>query len=341
LWNDIARKYAIEGYDLINQVENLLRRLIADFMLINVGYDWHKSHIPASVEEREKHLKEETYSDYLYKTHFSDLKNILFEGQRDMNLRNIGQIQKFVETYISEKRTQISVDELKGVISKSLWEKHFSKDSNYKKKDLEDDLDKLNTLRNEIAHNQHISRETLGKIQTLSKKIIKTLNLEIDDLPNKSLTVEQQKFQVNTENIRIAERNIPLQGYLAEQALFEWYILKFGLTNVVLSTDDMGVDIMVRTTADKRIAVQTKSTTLNGFRQIRNQIAHGINLERLIPKNSSDYFEFHLAIILRDYTINSELIFAKELSNLLTSISQNIKLIVGYIDENNKFVQVI
>jgi hypothetical protein len=340
LWNDIARQYAIEGYTLINEVENLLRRLIANFMLTKVGYDYPKYHIPSEVGNRESHLKI-NYSDYLHQTYFSDLKTILFEGQRDFNFRNIGDIQKLVERYISENKKEITVNDLQGVISKSLWEKYFAKDTNYKKKDLEEDLEKLNVLRNEIAHNRHINIEKLGKIRTLSKKIIKTLNLEIDDLPNKSLTVEQQKFQVNTENIRIAEKNMTLQGYLAEQALFEWYILKFGLTNVVLSTDDMEVDIMVRTTADKRIAVQTESTTLNGFRQIRNQIAHGINLERLIPKNSSDYFEFHLAIILRDYTINSELIFAKELSNLLTSISQNIKLIVGYIDENNKFVQVI
>jgi hypothetical protein len=231
LWNDIARKYAIEGYDLINQVENLLRRLITDFMLINVGYDWHKSHIPISVENRDTHLKE-TYSDYLHQTYFSDLKTILFEGQRDMNLRDIGQIQKFVEACISEKKTQIPIDELKGVISKSLWEKYFSKDSSYKKKELEEDLDKLNSLRNEIAHNRHISRETLGKIQNLSKKVIKTLKLEIEDLPNKVLTPEEQNFQVHTETNRIAEYNPALQGYLSEKAVAEWYKSNFGSESV-------------------------------------------------------------------------------------------------------------
>lgn len=345
LWNDIARKYAIEGYDLINQVENLLRRLITDFMLINVGYDWHKSHIPISVENRDTHLKE-TYSDYLHQTYFSDLKTILFEGQRDMNLRDIGQIQKFVETCISEKKTQILVDELKGVISKSLWEKYFSKDSSYKKKELEEDLDKLNSLRNEIAHNRHISRETLGKIQNLSKKVIKTLKLEIEDLPNKVLTPEEQNFQVHTETNRIAEYNPLLQGYLSEKAVAEWYKSNYGSENVQskvkidFNENFRVVDIVITFSDKQQIGVEVKSTTISGFRQIRNQIAHGQNLERFIPKSVDLFKEFHLVIVLRDYSTSSDLTFANELALLLSGINPRIKLIFGFIGNSGNFEQI-
>jgi hypothetical protein len=345
LWNDIARKYAIEGYDLINQVENLLRRLITDFMLINVGYDWHKSHIPISVENRDTHLKE-TYSDYLHQTYFSDLKTILFEGQRDMNLRDIGQIQKFVEACISEKKTQIPIDELKGVISKSLWEKYFSKDSSYKKKELEEDLDKLNSLRNEIAHNRHISRETLGKIQNLSKKVIKTLKLEIEDLPNKVLTPEEQNFQVHTETNRIAEYNPALQGYLSEKAVAEWYKSNFGSesvqSNVKIDFNDSfrEVDIVITLSDKQQIGVEVKSTTISGFKQIRNQIAHGQNLERFIPKSVDLFKEFHLVIVLRDYSTSSDLTFANELALLLSGINPRIRLIFGFIGNSGNFEQI-
>jgi hypothetical protein len=345
LWNDIARKYAIEGYDLINQVENLLRRLITDFMLINVGYDWHKSHIPISVENRDTHLKE-TYSDYLHQTYFSDLKTILFEGQRDMNLRDIGQIQKFVEACISEKKTQIPIDELKGVISKSLWEKYFSKDSSYKKKELEEDLDKLNSLRNEIAHNRHISRETLGKIQNLSKKVIKTLKLEIEDLPNKVLTPEEQNFQVHTETNRIAEYNPALQGYLSEKAVAEWYKSNFGSesvqSNVKIDFNDSfrEVDIVITLSDKQQIGVEVKSTTISGFKQIRNQIARGQNLERFIPKSVDLFKEFHLVIVLRDYSTSSDLTFANELALLLSGINPRIRLIFGFIGNSGNFEQI-
>lgn len=342
LWNDIARKYAIEGYDLINQVENLLRRLIADFMLINVGYDWHKSHIPISVENRDTHLKE-TYSDYLHQTYFSDLKTILFEGQRDMNLRDIGQIQKFVETCISEKKTQILIDDLKGVISKSLWEKYFSKDSSYKKKELEDDLDKLNTLRNEIAHNRHISRETLGKIQNLSKKVIKTLKLEIEDLPNKVLTPEEQDFQVHTEINRIAEHNLTLLGYLAENAVSEWYKSNYGQDNVHTEArfNYNGIvkemDIIVIIDSVAQVGVEIKSLTISRFRQMRNQAEH---LERLIPKNIDAFREFHIVIVIRDYSVNSDLSFTNEIGKLLNELNSKVKLIYGFLDNNGKFEQI-
>jgi hypothetical protein len=106
LWNDIARKYAITGYEAINEVENLLRRLITSFMLINVGYDWYKFHIPKSVEDRDAHLKQ-NYSDYLHQTYFSDLKTILFEGQRDPQFRDIGEVQLYVQRAIAEKKNGI------------------------------------------------------------------------------------------------------------------------------------------------------------------------------------------------------------------------------------------
>ncbi|WP_448104059.1 hypothetical protein [Pedobacter panaciterrae] len=201
LWNDIARQYAIEGYSLLNEVENLLRRLIANFMLINVGYDWHKLHIPSEVERRDPQLKV-NYSDYLHQTYFSDLKTILFEGQREPNYRNIGDIQILVEKNISEGKDEIKIEDLKGVIAKSLWERHFSNATLYKKKNLEEDLERLNSLRNEIAHNRHIDRETLGKIQNISKKIIETLKLAIENLPDNILTNEEKDFQASSENLR-------------------------------------------------------------------------------------------------------------------------------------------
>jgi hypothetical protein len=343
LWNDIARKYAIEGYELINEVENLLRRLIANFMLINVGYDWHKSHIPLSVESRENHLKE-TYSDYLHQTYFSDLKTILFEGQRDFELRDIGQVQRLVEKHISEKKAHISIDDLKGIISKSLWEKHFAKDSEYRKKDLEDDLDKLNSLRNEIAHNRHISRETLGKIQNLSKKVIKTLRLEIDDLPNKILTTEEKKFQVETEISRIADTNPRVHEYMTTMAVVGWYRLQYGLEQihqeVRLSNDDKFIDIVIELDNNECIASEVKSTNFSGFRQIRNQIAHGKYIDRFLPKNLDTVKEFHIVFVIRDYIVGADLTFANELAQLFNSINPKVRVFFGVINENGIFEKI-
>ncbi|WP_413174885.1 hypothetical protein [Anabaena azotica] len=45
LWDDVGRIYAEKAYPLINEVENLMRKLISKFMLINVGMEWSKDTI--------------------------------------------------------------------------------------------------------------------------------------------------------------------------------------------------------------------------------------------------------------------------------------------------------
>lgn len=336
LWNDISRQYAVEGYSLINEVENLLRRLIGSFMLINVGYDWHKYHIPSEVENRDLHLKN-NYSNYLHQTYFSDLKKILFDGQRDINFRNIGDIQKLVERHISDKKQEINVNDLVGVISKSLWEKHFAKETNYKKKDLEEDLEKLNSLRNEIAHNRHITREALGKIQNLSQKIIKTLKLEIEDLPNKVLTPEEQFFQANREDARIAVDNPTLSNYLSELALIEWYKTLYGTENVVpinQAASDIGADILVRSNNGKEIGVEVR--LISALRLLYGRKTTLLRLTDILLKNSYKFDERHLVVIVKDYEQHKALLPQLELEEL-KEIAPGVKIIFGQLDEDNQF----
>ena len=342
LWNDVSRIYAIEGYSLINEVENLLRRLIASFMLTNVGYDYPKYHIPTEVENRDRHLKI-NYSDYLHQTYFNDLKTILFEGQREFNYRNIGDIQKIVEKHISEKKDHILIDDLKGVIAKSLWEKYFAKDSNYQKKDLEDDLDKLNSLRNEIAHNRHISRETLGKIQNISKRIIKTLKLEIADLPNKKLTVEEQNFQVFTENVRISETNYSMRGYLAEQAVANWYAIFYKGTVELVDgyKHDKVVDILVTLNDKKLIGAEVKNVSFKRINEVKHKFSNTLKGNLFFQKNLSDFYEFHFVIVLADSAEKFDFKAFDELNDMMSEVSQNIKLLVRYITDNGNFVPII
>src|SRR5205823_5170303 len=40
LWNELSAHYACKAYPLIHEIENLMRRLIANFMLVTVGREW-------------------------------------------------------------------------------------------------------------------------------------------------------------------------------------------------------------------------------------------------------------------------------------------------------------
>jgi len=345
LWNDISRKYAVEGYTLINEVENLLRRLIANFMLTKVGYDYPKYHIPNEVESRDNHLKV-NYSDYLHQTYFSDLKTILFEGQREFTHRNIGDIQRIVEKHISEKKKEISIEDLKGVISKSLWEKYFAKETKYKKENLEKDLEELNSLRNEIAHNRHINRDTLGKIKNLSNKIITTLNLAIEDLPNKALTANEQDFQIHAENIRIAELSSFYNNFPYEKLLINWYKINYEITSIeIVNEINKYFDFIIKTADGKTIGIEAKKVSHKMLKYNILEFSKIINSIRFA--NTIFHFsEFHYVIVLRNFKedfkdglINELKILGNQLMSSINIKIPDFKLIIGYFNDEEKFVQ--
>ncbi|OMP74505.1 HEPN domain-containing protein, partial [[Flexibacter] sp. ATCC 35208] len=335
LWNDIARKFAIIGYEAINEVENLLRRLITSFMLINVGYDWHKFHIPKSVEERDAQLKQ-NYSDYLHQTYFSDLKTILFEGQREPYFRDIGDVQLLVQKAIADKKESIPIRDLKGIIATSLWEKYFAKDSTYKKQDLESDLEKLNLLRNEIAHNRHINRETLGKIESISKKIIKTLKLEFEDLPNKQLTIQEQKFQIERETSRIKHITNNLRYF--EKILIDYYSAVYQVSEIRMldSGKDHGFDFLIKF-EDFIVAVILKQTNVNGLRYLGRNYIDGtyIKLENTFSILGVTHLD--IFVFLTDYSIEHEPFIMSEIKELRDNIDKMMHLIVGFIDDLGRF----
>ena len=338
LWNDVARHYAITGYSVINEVENLLRRLIANFMLTNVGYNYPKYHIPAEVANRESNLKT-NYSDYLHKTYFSDLKTILFQGQREYDFRNIGDIQRFVEKCISDGKTQIPIDSLKGVLSSSLWEKYFSKSTSYKQNDLESDLDKLGDLRNDIAHNRHISRERLGKIESISKRITTALELEIKDLPNKKLSATEQELQVAMENTRILNLNPIRKEHLIELAIYDWYTNLYSVENVQRvreGSDLFGLDMVIRKNNSERIGVDVKSYTISKLNQLRRTMYNDYFWQKYMPVNAPNITAFHLLIVLEDYTDDYDVSFLGDLQNHLNVHYSRLTVLVGHV-ENDKF----
>ena len=332
LWNDISRIYAVEGYALINEVENLLRRLITSFLLTRVGFDFPKHHIPSGVKNRADHLKVSD-ANYLHQTFFDDLKTILFEGQRAGNFENIGEIERLVQKLISEGRTEISIDELKGVIATSLWDKYFAAGTSYDKSKLQTDLDLLNGLRNEIAHNRHVNRQTLGKIQNLSEKIIKTLKLAIEDLPEKNLTVEEQEFQIDAENNRLTKAR---GGGFSEtvESVLDYYRNRYG-ASYVDEVDTLkrlfGVEFIVNQRDQKPIAVEILKVNSNVWAIDR------LNLSIEYQLKDDSYGEFHLVYVF----VDSDPIVQKEkLSRALVqlkSIKVPLRILQGVVDLFGKF----
>ena len=84
LWDEIGQNYAIKAYPLINEIENLMRKLISKFMLINVGMSWSQESIDHEILEKieNRHGEQDSYLDILQKTDFIHLSEVLFKKYR-------------------------------------------------------------------------------------------------------------------------------------------------------------------------------------------------------------------------------------------------------------------
>ncbi|HDU8399012.1 TPA: hypothetical protein RGQ54_004477, partial [Escherichia coli] len=121
LWDDIGRYYAHKSYPIINDVENVMRKLISKFMLINVGMAWSKETIhPDLVKKIEKFEEDDVYLNDLYKLDFINLSEVLFQKKRDITLDELDRI--LIKTNFDES----DKNKILKYVPKSNWEKYFS-----------------------------------------------------------------------------------------------------------------------------------------------------------------------------------------------------------------------
>lgn len=93
LWDDIGRYYATLAYPLINEIENLMRKLISKFMLVNVGMNWSKESIHNDLFSKIENFKDEAlYLNDLFKLDFIQLSEVLFKKKRDISLEDIDRL---------------------------------------------------------------------------------------------------------------------------------------------------------------------------------------------------------------------------------------------------------
>jgi hypothetical protein len=196
IWDDLGISNAKKAYPLINEVENLMRKLISKFMLINIGMDWIKGNSPADVISKVKssEIKNNLFYDDLYKTDFIHLSEILFKGYRLINVAEMDQlIKKAAET------GAVNIEELKSFIPKSNWERHFQKLINGTNEDeIKQKWEDLYLLRNEIAHNRFLEKSDLLKIEALSDFLRPILKKAIESLDQVKLSSDEKEITINS-----------------------------------------------------------------------------------------------------------------------------------------------
>jgi len=329
IWDDVGRIYAEKSYPLINEVENLLRRLIAKFMLITVGVNWSRDTIhPDLFKKIENFDDPEPYINDLYKLDFIHLKQVLFEKKRDISLDELDRLLS--RTVFSDE----DKEKIQRYVPRSNWEKYFSTLIDDRESSLEKKWELLYKLRNKVAHNRHVKKEEFESIKGLTSQIKEIIAKASAKLGEIDLNEEDRELIIYSYN---SDSPIAL-GYLAEKAVAEFYV-KSGYEITPVGSPGP-VDFYAAKDGTK-LAVDIKTVRPRHFvPAIRMAIDR--QLRSTIPKIDSGILtKLQIVAVLRDDDVNYPLsrLFAFVL-RITEEFGERIDVQIGRLNEDNAYVPI-
>ncbi|MBY8026376.1 hypothetical protein KW536_20570 [Vibrio fluvialis] len=327
IWDDVGRYYAEKSYPIINEVENLMRKLISKFMLINVGINWSEdTMLPDLVQKIESHDENDPYTNDLYKLDFIHLNQVLFEKKRDISLADFDKLLQ------KTKFDEVDQEVLKKYIPRSNWEKYFSELIDESENGLKEKWKILYKLRNKVAHNRYVKRDDYEKIKGLSSKIKAVIDKASSKLIEIDLSEEDRESIILTYN----QTSPSAISYLAEKSVLEYYVHQGYQVEVCdLHQERTPFDFIAKID-DSRVGIDVKIVRpRHMYVMLRNILRR--YLEIYMPSgilNSVD--KACIAIVIRDD--GEEKNFKPRLDDILDKISENgITVLIGKMDSENKF----
>lgn len=270
LFDGISQYYSCQSYPIIYEIENLMRKLLTKFMLINVGTKWHDTSVPddVSVSIKNKDTITSEESTYLYNVDFIQLKNFLFSekyiANRDKLIKTIKQ---------ASENNEVDLKKIKDLIPTSNWEKYFSKTIQIKEKELKDNWEKLYNLRCKVAHNRRFHKADYDELNNLVKKIKPVLEEAISSL---------QTININSsEKIRIEEQIVGNFNTELGNFISSWNKLENTLRELysdhkenTLKDENILLRKIIQYLKNNNIIDYYKFSKLIQLSNIRNEIVH-------------------------------------------------------------------
>ena len=286
LWDDLSFYYAQKSYPLIHEIENLMRKLITKFMLTNVGLGWIKDAIPEDLKEdlnKKRTISFEDNYNYLYEIDFIQLANFLFDEYRTIDAKSL--IEKLKGATSVE---EISIDELKGFIPKSNWDRYFSGYVDCEDSYLRNRWKDLYKLRCKIAHNNAVSKSDYAQVVKLVNDIKPKLEKAIDNLDKVEVPEDDRENLAESVAINI---NALYGEYIQnwknlEKQLYNLISLKL---NVELDKDDSShlrhiTSKTIRILVENGIIEKSLYYKIQEAMSFRNVIVHEADLKFSEPE---------------------------------------------------------
>lgn len=191
LWDDISFHYSMKAYEIIHRVENLMRKLIANFMLVTVGKEWVDESTPREIQDAISKGKRKEYLNVLHQIDFIDLADLLLRPYSTV-------CNEEIHNRIRQAQDAGDLNEIRALLPQSNWTRYFSAlvacDDQYLKKRW----DALYELRCKVAHNAIVSKSDYEKTATLASELEGTLEDAIKKLPQ--VEVPQSEIEQVAEN---------------------------------------------------------------------------------------------------------------------------------------------
>ena len=187
LRDDISFYYSKHAYSMIHEIENLMRKFIAFFMITNVGKDWVSDSIPEQVKAAIKKCKPREYASELQKLDFKVLGSLLFDEYQNQSNTSL---HRKIASY--KGINEVVLEDLRSFVPKSNWDRYFKKHINYEGAALAKKWEKLYELRNSVAHTSSLSRINFDDIKELVEDVKPVLQEAFETLGNLNLDTSER-----------------------------------------------------------------------------------------------------------------------------------------------------
>ena len=337
IWNDVGRHYSQNAYPIINEIENMMRKLISKFMLINVGMNWSKDAVhPDLFKKIEGYSEEELYSNDLYKLDFIHLADVLFKKKRDLTTEQMDRLLQ--KTDFSEDDREVILR----YIPRSNWDKHFTSILDGDGSQLEAKWNRLYKLRNKVAHNRFITKAEYGEITGICSQVKQLLTSALNKLGEIDLDVEERESVV----LSYQSQSPAAISYMAEKSVAELFMKDgFEVDTIDIHRKDRLDFIAVKDS--KNIGVYVASVgARNLYPSMRMFFAGGHTLGKgrksqppLVERfDFNNYEKVKIYYVIRNLEHDGINIRSIErIKEILNDTDPRIEVVFGYVDEDNSY----
>jgi hypothetical protein len=277
LWDDLSLYYSTQAYPYIHNIENQMRKLIAYFMLTNVGKEWVRETTPRDVKEAidKSKRKPETresyeYLDVLYQVDFIHLGDFLFKPYQTKTTEELYTKLKGIK-----RPDELDLVELKDYMPRSNWDRYFSEIVAYDGAQFRNKWERLYELRCIVAHNALMRSSEFSDIVNLSKEVAENLQNALDNLDKINVPEEEKES--------VAENVISNLSRYNQEFIELWKTFEEVLDRVEVDLESSAADLQIyeplailRALYDNQLMSEQLFNEGKQLINFRNQLVHGV-----------------------------------------------------------------